>query len=134
MLPLARQERKEQFEEWKSWLWEGLANSIVRDFKKRIRRAGLELDKEMMTALNYFVKHHDRMQYKLFKRRKLLCGSGLVESAIRRVINLRFKGPSAFWCAENLDKMFLLRCAMLSGRWHNLMKSINLEIKAGGTI
>ena len=134
LLPLAKQERKEQFEEWKSWLWDGLANSIARDFKKRIREAGLELNKDMKTALNYFIRHHDRMQYKLFKRRKLLCGSGLVESAIRRVINLRFKGPSAFWCAENLDKMFLLRCAMLSGRWHNLMKSIGLEIKAGGTI
>lgn len=134
LLPLTKKERKEQFEEWKSWLWDGLANSIARDFKKRIRKAGLELSKEMKTALNYFVRHHDRMQYKLFRRRKLLCGSGLVESAIRRVINLRFKGPSAFWCAENLDKMFLLRCAMLSGRWHNLMKAIELEIKAGGTI
>lgn len=133
LLPLAKQERKEQFEEWKSWLWDGLANSIARDFKKRVRKAGLELNKDMKTALNYFIKHHDRMQYKLFKRRKLLCGSGLVESAIRRVINLRFKGPSAFWCSENLDKMFLLRCAMLSGRWHNLMNSIGLEIKAGGT-
>jgi len=134
LLPLAKQERKEQFEEWKTWLWDGLANSIARDFKKHIGKAGLEMDEEMETALNYFIKHHDRMQYKRFKRSKLLCGSGLVESAIRRVINLRFKGPSAFWCTENLDKMFVLRCAMLSGRWHNLMKNIELEIKAGGTI
>ena len=133
LLPLSQQERKEQFEEWKSWLWEGLANSIARDFKKRIRKAGLQLNKEMKTALNYFIRHHDRMQYKRFRRCKLLCGSGLVESAIRRIINLRFKGPSAFWCADNLDKMFLLRCALLSGRWHNLMKAIVLEIKAGGT-
>ncbi len=134
LLPLAKQERKEQFEEWKTWLWGGLANSIARDFKKRVCKAGLELDEDMETALNYFIKHHDRMQYKRFKRRKLLCGSGLVESAIRRVINLRFKGPSAFWCTENLDKMLVLRCAMLSGRRHNLMKAIELEIKAGGTI
>ena len=71
----------------------------------------------MKTALNYFIRHHDRMQYKHYKRRKLLCGSGLVESAIRRVINLRFKGPSTlFGAQENLDKMFLLRCALLSGK------------------
>lgn len=134
LLPLTKTERDKQFEEWKTWLWEGLANSIARDFKKQIRRAGLVLNDAMKTAINYFIKHHDRMQYKRFKRRKLLCGSGLVESAIRRVINLRFKGPSAFWCADNLDKMFVLRCALLSGRWHNLMKAIELEIKAGGTI
>jgi hypothetical protein len=133
LLPLAKQQRTEQFEEWKTWLWDGLANSIARDFKKQICKAGLALNQDMKTALNYFIRHHDRMQYKRFKRRKLLCGSGLVESAIRRVINLRFKGPSTFWCAQNLDKMFLLRCAMLSGRWHNLMNAIELEIKAGGT-
>jgi len=133
LLPLTKTERNKHFEEWKTWLWEGLANSIARDFKKQIRRAGLVLNEAMKTAVNYFIKHHDRMQYKRFKRRKLLCGSGLVESAIRRVINLRFKGPSAFWCAENLDKMFVLRCALLSGRWHNLMNSIQLEIKTGGT-
>lgn len=134
LLPQTQGARKKQFEEWKSWLWEGLANSIARDFKKQIRQANLELDEEMKTALDYFVKHHDRMQYQRFKKRKLLCGSGLVESAIRRVINLRFKGPSAFWCQQNLDKMLVLRCALLANRWHNLMKSIELAIKAGGTI
>ena len=56
--------RKEQFEEWKSWLWDGLANSIARDFKSASGKAGLELNKDMKTALNYFIKHHDRMQYK----------------------------------------------------------------------
>lgn len=134
LLPLTGQARKKQFEEWKDWLWEGLANSIARNFKKQVRQAGFELDETMQTALKYFIKHHDRMQYKRFKRRKLLCGSGLVESAIRRVINLRFKGPSAFWCKDNLHKMLVLRCALLSGRWHNLMNAIELEIKARGTI
>lgn len=132
-LPLGKDERKKQFNEWKEDLWEGFANSIVRAFKKKIRQAGLELSQAMQTACDYFKSHHDRMQYKRFKRRKLLCGSGLVESAIRRVINLRFKGPSTFWCADNLDKMYLLRCALLSNRWSNLMKAIELNVKAGGT-
>ncbi len=57
LLPLVKQERKEQFDRWKPWLWDGLANSIARDFKKRIRKAGLELDKNMKTALNYFIRH-----------------------------------------------------------------------------
>lgn len=133
-LPLGKEERHKQFNQWKNCLWEGFANSIAREFKKKIHQAGLKLSQAMQTACNYFTRHHDRMQYKLFKRRKLLCGSGLVESAIRRVINLRFKGPSTFWCAENLDKMYLLRCALLSDRWDNLMKAIELKIKTGGTI
>jgi len=134
LLPHSQPARKKHFEKWKTWLWEGLANSIARDFKKQIRQAGLVLDQSMKTALAYFIKHHDRMQYKRFKKRKLLCGSGLVESAIRRVINLRFKGPSAFWRQENLDNMLVLRCALLADRWHNLMKAIELDMKAGGTV
>lgn len=133
LLPWTKEERIKQFEEWKTWLWQGLANSITRNFKKHIKAAGKQLSKTMTAALNYFNRHHDRMQYKRFKRRKLLCGSGLVESAIRRVINLMFKGSSAFWCIENLDKMFLLRCALLFGRWCNLMNAIDLNIKTEGT-
>lgn len=134
LLPLTKTERSGLFEEWKGWLWEGLANSIVRKFKQLIREAKLTLSEDMKTALEYFKKHHDRMQYKRFKKRKLLCGSGLVESAIRRVINLRFKGPSTFWYKDNLNNMLVLRCAFLSRRWHNLMNAIQLEIKRSGTI
>lgn len=133
LLPLTKEQRQKQFIKWKSWLWEGLANSISRDFKKKIKQAQIPLSETMKTACDYFKRHHDRMQYKKFKRCKLLCGSGLVESAIRRVVNLRFKGPSTFWCAHNLDKMYLLRCALLSGRWHNLMRAIDLEVKDSGT-
>jgi len=86
LLPLTKSNRNKHFEEWKDWLWEGLANSIVRKFKQLIREAKSTLSEKMKTALGYFKKHHDRMQYKQFKKRKLLCGSGLVESAIRRVV------------------------------------------------
>lgn len=133
LLPLTKPERDKHFKEWKADLWEGLANTIVRKFKRLIRQASSSLSDTMKTALKYFKKHHDRMQYKRFKRRKLLCGSGLVESAIRRVINLRFKGSSAFWYEDNLNNMLVLRCAFLSRRWHNLMKAIQLEVKRGGT-
>ena len=133
-LPLSKEKRNEQFEQWKSWLWDGLANSIVRQFKRLIRKTKSTLNKKMKAELNYFKRHHCHMQYKQFRKRKLLCGSGLVESAIRRVINLRFKGPSTFWYKENLNNMLVLRCAFLSGRWHNLMNAIQLQVKRGGTI
>jgi len=61
LLPLTKQERAAQFQEWKTWLWDGLANSIARHFKKLARQAGAKLTGAMNTALNYFTKHHDRM-------------------------------------------------------------------------
>jgi hypothetical protein len=40
------------------------------------------------------------------------------------VINLRFKNSSTFWLAENLEKLYFLRCAMLSGRWNTVIKNL----------
>jgi len=133
-LPLTKAERNKQFERWKTWLWDGLANSIVRQFKRLMKDKKSKLSEKMKTVLKYFKRHHDHMQYKRFKKAKLLCGSGLVESAIRRVINLRFKGPSTFWYLDNLNNMLVLRCAFLARRWDNLMNAIQLRIKAGGMI
>ncbi len=122
------------FKQWKEMLWEGQASFIIRDFKRKIKNKGRTLTKEMKTALNYFKRHLDHMLYSRFKRRKLLCGSGLVESAVRRIINLRFKGTSSFWKKDNLEKLILLRCAFLAGRWNNLLNNIQLQLKNLSTI
>ena len=54
-------------------------------------------------------------------------GSGAVESAIRRVINLRLKGNGIYWREENAEAMLVLRAAALTGRWQETM-----ETDAGG--
>jgi hypothetical protein len=45
------------------------------------------------------------MCYKEIKDKKLPIGSGGVESGIRRVINLRLKGPGIFWHVRALDDL-----------------------------
>lgn len=55
--------------------------------------------------------------YATLDRRRLPVGSGPVESAIRRVINLRFKGPSIFWEADTVGHLMHLRAAFKAGRW-----------------
>ena len=73
----------------------------------------------------YFEKNQHRMKYAECRNQKLPIGSGIVESGIRRVINLRFKCPSAFWNIENLEPLFFLRAAFLGGRWNILMHNLN---------
>lgn len=111
---------------YKQWLWKGKINELITDFKQRMRKIKVKLSKEMKRELKYFRKHRHRMNYSLYKRRKLLCGSGLVESTVRRVVNLRFKGTSCFWKKENLERLLFLRCAFLAGRWSNLLKANQL--------
>ena len=61
------------------------------------------------------------MQYSLFKDLNLPTGSGAVESAIRRVINLRLKGAGIFWTAEMAEVMLFLRSQFLCGRWATVL-------------
>jgi hypothetical protein len=83
-----------------------------------------DLDKTPLKPFSYFEKNQHRMKYDEFRKQKLPIGSGIVESGIRRVINLRFKCPSAFWNLENLEPLFYLRAAFLAGRWNVLMDNL----------
>lgn len=80
--------------------------------------------RKMNTAIGYFARHTHRMDYVQLARRKLPVGSGPVESAIRRVINLRFKAPSTFWATETVADLMHLRAAFKCGRWHELMHRV----------
>jgi hypothetical protein len=77
---------------------------------------------EIRTQRNYFVKNLARMRYDRIRALKLPMGSGCVESAIRRMVNLRLKGPCIFWCKANAEAILLLRCYWKAGRW-NLLKN-----------
>lgn len=77
--------------------------------------------KKLATELNYFVERRELMRYADFKARGIPLGSGGVESAIRRVVNLRLKGPSIFWRGPNAERMLHLRSYLKAGRWDELM-------------
>ncbi len=49
-------------------------------------------------------------------------GSGAMESAIRRIVNLRMKCPCVFWTEEGANSMLMLRSYFKSGRWDKLMQ------------
>ena len=72
------------------------------------------------------------MQYAKFKKAGIICGSGCVESAIRRVINLRLKAPGSFWKLENAENFLFLRGQFISGRFgifmHNLRERIFYKV------
>lgn len=77
--------------------------------------------KGITTELNYFIKHRSHMAYDSLLALNLPIGSGAIESAIRRIVNLRLKGPSIFWCKPNAESILLLRSYFKTGRWKQLM-------------
>ena len=72
--------------------------------------------KAIRTERDYFIKNAAHMAYAKLKELKLPIGSGSVESAIRRVINLRLKGACIFWYRENAEAMLMLRAYYKAGR------------------
>src|SRR5215211_5244689 len=77
--------------------------------------------KAIRTHREYFVKNQSRMAYAKLIAMKLPIGSGAMESTVRRVVNLRLKGPSIFWCRASAEAILLLRSYYKAGRW-NLLK------------
>jgi hypothetical protein len=61
-----------------------------------------------------------RLDYAKARRAKMPIGSGSMESAIRRVVNLRLKGAGIFWHEDHAEQMLLLRTYYKSKHWQVL--------------
>jgi len=107
-------ERKNTLKKHRQLLLQGEADKVC-DFVKSITKNSKS--KEVVRERNYFLKNKDKMCYGQIAKMKLPIGSGAVESAIRRVINLRLKGPGIFWHEDTANEMLMLRCYYKAGRW-----------------
>ena len=81
--------------------------------------------KAIKTERDYFVRNERRLDFSTVKALNLPIGSGAIESSIRRVVNLRLKGPCTFWYRENAEKMIMLRSFYKAGRWNCLKQMAN---------
>jgi hypothetical protein len=120
---LGVQKQASLFQEWKNLLWKGKLKDIYDQIRQLIncpakRRQALKKFK------NYFLTNSTRMQYAAFRHLELPTGSGCVESAIRRVINLRLKSPGIFWKRQTAEVMLFLRSTLLCGRWHIMLNNL----------
>ncbi len=100
-------------------LRKGEVGRIISDIAKWCRGRN---SKMIHTELNYFKKHRHRMAYEQVAALRLPIGSGAIESAIRRVVNLRLKGPAIFWCKGHAEDLLMLRSYYKSGRWEQFKK------------
>lgn len=78
---------------------------------------------ELAKQAEYFRSRLHLLRYDRVKRRGLPIGTGAVESAIRRIVNLRLKSPGTFWRPENAERMLYLRCRAKAGRWDEVERA-----------
>ena len=115
---LSSKEQKRLYAQWKRLLWEGDVEGLKQEVARQVRG---KVRKQILRGLKYFQTHASRMQYARFKAEQVPQGSGSVESAIRRVINLRMKAPGTFWSPAMAEYFLFLRSQLISGRWAILM-------------
>lgn len=111
---LSDKEDKKLSKQIRSLLWNGNIDGIADIVKEKL--AGKKGKNAALKKLNEYFGNHARFQYKTFQDSGLPTGSGAIESAIRRIINLRIKGAGLFWNREHAENMILLRSLVLTGR------------------
>jgi hypothetical protein len=117
--------------------WSAKARSRWRNQQRRLLLGGelqrvIDAVRELCRGRNskairqhrdYFIKNQGRMAYAKLMAMKMPIGSGAIESTVRRVVNLRLKGASLFWCRASAEAILLLRSYYKAGRW-NLLKGM----------
>jgi hypothetical protein len=99
-------------EDLKALLFKGEIHLILEQFDQH----GLN------TYANYFSEHARRMQYAQFRADGLPIGSGGVESGVKQ-FKQRLTGPGMRWSRPALDRMVILRSAVLSETFDQLWEA-----------
>ena len=120
--------RRRLFKKLRKWLRQGAWWDVVLELAQLAR--DLPNEHAVWTELSYLERHGEagHLDYARFRRRGVPLGSGAIESAIRRVINLRLKGNSISWHEGNAEGMLLLRCLVLSNRWDDTFVQISASL------
>ncbi|MCL4192653.1 MAG: hypothetical protein KJZ87_13055 [Thermoguttaceae bacterium] len=112
-------ERKRWATRQRRRLWRGELKAFIQEVERFCRgKQGNGWSRER----DYLLRNAraGRLDYAKARRAKMPMGSGSIESAVRRVINLRLKGPGIFWHEEHAEQMLLLRAYYKSKHWQVL--------------
>jgi hypothetical protein len=101
-------------------LWRGELKEFLQEVERLCRG---KRGKDWARERDYLVRNAKagRLNYSKSRWAKMPMGSGSMESAVRRVVNLRLKGPGIFWHEGHAEQMLLLRAYYKSKHWQVLM-------------
>jgi hypothetical protein len=121
-LGLSEAERTRRYQALRQQLRAGRSREVVATLRQLAQ--GQPPDSGVWTEIAFLEKHEAHLRYDWFRYRGRPLGSGAVESAMRRVINLRLKGNGIYWREENAEGMLVLRAAAVTGRWEETMEQV----------
>lgn len=114
-----KKQRRQWIRKQRKRLLKGQIDQVVTDVDKLCQG---RMSKKLRTERDYFHSNAKRMNYQQVKSEKLPLGSGAIESAMRRVVNLRLKGAGIFWHEDSANALLLLRCYYKAGRTQDVSR------------
>ncbi len=109
---LTTKQRERLFRSCRRQLKEGKIDSLIEFLGRKANR-----NNEAFKELRYFHGNEDKCRYDTFIMKNIPIGSGAVESAMRRIVNLRLKGAGMFWLQKNAEAFLHLRCQLKTRKW-----------------
>ena len=89
----------------------------------RSQRSRKRLSKALLELVGYVGSNVERMEYPAYRAEGLDIGSGPVESACKRLVGGRLKGPGMRWTVPGAEAILALRVCWFNGHWEQLWKS-----------
>ena len=118
--------RKRVFKKLRKWLRQGGWRRVTNELTGLAYAQEMPLNHDVWTPIQYLERHGEagHMDYARYRHRGLPSGSGAIESAVRRVINLRLKGNGITWLEENAEAMLVIRANVLCNRWEETFAQV----------
>lgn len=112
------------FECQKTDLLEGRARQVIRRVGKLNLPEGKEACEKRTKLLTYLKDNSYRMDYKKYRDRGLMIGSGAIEAAHRTLVQRRMKQSGQRWSNDGANHLLNLRVCFMSNKWPLLIEHI----------
>jgi len=124
-LGLDKETRNPLYRQLRSQLRNGQWQCVVEDLSALQNQA--KPIAELETEISYLRRHGEagRLSYVRYRQLGLPCGSGAIESGIRRVINLRLKSNAMFWKSNHAESMLQVRSQVVPDQWDTAMSELS---------
>ena len=109
---------------WRKWIKAGKIDRFIKAISE-LANTMLHKKDEILKALNYFIKNHDRMLYANFRKHGYFIGSGVVEAGCKTVVGKRTKQSGMFWHIQGALNVLSTRCAVLGNLFDDYWKQHN---------
>ena len=123
-LGLTRQERNPLYRDLRSRLRNGQWEQVI-EVLSDLQNSDSPIA-ELETEIGYLRRHGEagRLKYVRFRQLGIPCGSGAIESGIRRVLNLRLKSNAMFWTQDHAESILQVRCQVIPDQWDAAMSDL----------